>query len=93
MNKKTISAVGLMAIMLASAGHATETLENAYLKQSKGMNTEQVDQSATQKEYASRLAAYHKDLTAYEADPTIWTAEIPVKPVQPTSGPAAAGER
>lgn len=85
MRTKMIAIVALMTTTMSGAAYAAERTHTAYLKPASSIAAQRVNQVAAEKEYARRVAEYQKNRAAYEADPTIWTADVPVKPAKPST--------
>jgi hypothetical protein len=83
MKTKMIAIVALMTATMSGAAFAAESTQTIQPRHKAGAATQQVSPAAAQKGYAQLLAEYRKNKAAYDADPTVWTAEVPVKPTQP----------
>jgi hypothetical protein len=85
MKRKLIGAVALMIAVTAGGPLAVSAASPE-----KPWAERVTDPDAAAAEYDRLLADYRKDLAAYEADPGIWTAEVPRMPARPESPKTAA---
>lgn len=94
MRKRLISVIALAAVTMSGAfsAHAIVSETPNRPEMDVAANPDYV--TATEK-HNRQLAAYQKDMAAYEADPSTWTVEVlrmPAKPEVPeTSGVKAEG--
>ena len=93
MNNKLIPFLFLSLFAFSGAALASGPAPGKAATEPSGAKAAQVEQADPEKEYARLLAAYQKDRTAYEADPTIWTTAIPEPPVKPRVGAQAQVRR
>ena len=85
MTRKLMPTMVLAAAMMVGGTTAVHAAVATAARQEQVASVPGQNSAAALEQYNRRLADYRKDLAAYEADPTIWTTEIPQPPAMPAA--------